>query len=576
MTMKIYKSYLKSLTFFFCFFLINNNLLGQITNQKVPTVDDQRKIQQNPTLKKSPQEIFKEPLEEDQIKKEEMKIILKKINFDGNTIFTTEKLQEVVKNFINIEIDLKDLQNISKELSFFYKSQGYWANAVIPEQDIKNQELLVRIYEGKVGKFIIKKDEKDIPISEDKLFKYLQNNLEKDQVLRIDQLDTNLKIINSIPGVLAVAELEAGDNLGETDIVVQVVNKSLFDFFNTTDNFGSRSSGYNRNTALIYLNNTLGIGEQFGLQSVNTQGSEYFAINNSYPLGYDGTRINLKAAKMEYKLRAPYSSTAPSGFSTEFSTSITTPFIQSTKTNLSSSLAVSKNKYVNDLNTGNSSKKYLDKLSLSLNFDRRDNFFEEGINYGFIEFSVGELNLRGNITNHDTDQLSTRNAGNSRVANLNINRLQKIDDNYFLSVKFKGQYSADNLDGAEQFSLGGSNGVRAYPNNEGAGAMGYLTTVEIKRLLGNNIEAGLFYDYGRTMLYKFLWTDWNAANTAISNNYSLEGYGVSLDWNIMENVKLNFLHARKLGSNQGKDTSGNDSDGLSKDRRTLLSLNLSF
>ena len=196
--MKICKSYLKSLTFFFCFFLINNNLFGQITNQKVPTVDDQRKIQQNPTLKKSPQEIFKEPVEDDQIKKEEMKIILKKINFDGNTIFTSEKLQEVVKNFINIEIDLKDVQNISKELSFFYKSQGYWANAVIPEQDIKNQELLVRIYEGKVGKFIIKKDEKDIPISEDKLLKYLQNNLEKDQVLRIDQLDSNLKIINSI------------------------------------------------------------------------------------------------------------------------------------------------------------------------------------------------------------------------------------------------------------------------------------------------------------------------------------------------------------------------------------------
>ena len=29
---------------------------------------------QNPTLKKSPQEIFKEPVEDDQIKKEEMKI----------------------------------------------------------------------------------------------------------------------------------------------------------------------------------------------------------------------------------------------------------------------------------------------------------------------------------------------------------------------------------------------------------------------------------------------------------------------------------------------------------------------
>ena len=574
--MTVCKNYFKILIFFFVFFLINNTLVAQITSPKVPTVDDQRKIRQNPTLKKSPQEIFKEPLEEDQIKKDEMKIILKKINFEGNTIFSSEKLQEIVKNFINIEIDLKDLKNISQELSFFYKSQGYWANAVIPEQDIQNQELLIKIYEGKVGKFIIKKIDKDIAISEDKLLKYLQNNLAKDQILKIDQLDTNLKIINNIPGVFAVAELQAGDNLGETDIVVQVVNKSLFDFFNTTDNFGSRSSGYNRNTALLYINNAFGVGEQFGLQSVNSQGSEYYAINNSYPIGYGGTRLNLKAAKMNYHLRAPYSSTNPRGFSTEFSSSITTPFIQSTKTNLSTSLTVSKNKYVNDLNTGNNSKKYLDKLSLSMNFDRRDNFFEGGINYGSVELSVGELNLRGNPTNHDTDQLSTRNAGNSRVANLNINRLQKIDDNYFLSVKFKGQYSADNLDGAEQFSLGGSNGVRAYPNNEGAGAMGYLTTFEIKRLLGNNIEAGLFYDYGRTMLYKFLWTDWNAANTSISNNYSLEGYGVSLDWNIMENVKLNFLHARKLGSNQGKDTSGNDSDGLSKDRRTLLSLNLSF
>ena len=574
--MTVCKNYLKILIFFFVFFLTNNNLFAQITSPKVPTVDDQRKIQQNPTLKKSPQEIFKEPLEEDQIKKDEVKIIIKKINFEGNTIFSSEKLQEIVKNFINIEIDLKDLKNISQELSFFYKSQGYWANAVIPEQDIQNQELLIKIYEGKVGKFIIKKDDKDIAISEDKLLKYLQNNLAKDQILKIDQLDTNLKIINNIPGVLAVAELQAGDNLGETDIVVQVVNKSLFDFFNTTDNFGSRSSGYNRNTALLYINNAFGVGEQFSLQSVNSQGSEYYAINNSYPLGYGGTRLNLKAAKMNYHLRAPYSSTDPRGFSTEFSSSIITPFIQSTKTNLSSSLSVSKNKYVNDLKTGNNSKKYLDKLSLSINFDRRDDFFEGGINYGSVELSVGELNLRDNLTNHDTDQLSTRNAGNSRIANLNINRLQKIDDNHFLTLKIKGQYSADNLDGAEQFSLGGSNGVRAYPNNEGAGAMGYLTTIELKKLLGNNIEAGLFYDYGRTMLYKFLWAGWNDANPAISNNYSLEGYGLSLDWTVMDNVKLNILHARKSGDNQGRDANRNDSDGLSKDRRTLLSLNLNF
>ena len=573
--MSLYKNFRKILTILFLLFLVKNSAVAQVT-PKVPTVDDQRKIQQNPTLKKSPQEIFKEPVEEDKIKKDELKIILKKINFEGNTIFSNETLQEVVKKYIDIEIEENNLEDITEELSFFYKSQGYWANAVLPEQDIDDQQLLVTIYEGKLGKFLIKKKDKDVAISDEELLKYLQNNISKDKILRIDQLDTNLKIINNIPRIVATAQLEAGENLGETDIIIEVANKDLFDFSNTTDNTGSRASGYNQNTASINLNNPLGIGEQFNFQNVKSQGTNYFSLNNSYPLGYEGSRISFKVAKMRYKLRAPYSSTSPTGFSTEFSSAITTPFIQSSKFNLGSTLTVSKNKYVNDINTGNNSKKYLEKLSLSLNADHRDTFLGGGINFGNVEFSVGELNLRDNPTNHDTDQSSAKNSGNSRVASLNLNRLQKIDDSHFLTLKLKGQYSADNLDGAEQFSLGGSNGIRAYPNNEGAGAMGYLTTIELKKLLGNNIEVGLFYDYGRTMLYKFLWAGWNDANPAISNNYSLEGYGLSFNWTVMDNVKLNILHARKSGDNQGRDANGDDSDGLSKDRRTLLSLNLNF
>ena len=573
--MSLYKNSRKILTIFFLLFLVKNSAVAQVT-PKVPTVDDQRKIQQNPTLKKNPQEIFKEPVEEDKIKKDELKIILKKINFEGNTIFSNEKLQEVVKKYIDIEIEENNLDDITEELSFFYKSQGYWANAVLPEQDIDDQQLLVKIYEGKLGKFLIKKKDKEVKISDEELLKYLQNNISKDKILRIDQLDANLKIINNIPRIVATAQLEAGENLGETDIIIEVANKDLFDFSNTTDNTGSRASGYNKNTASVNLSNPFGIGEQFNFQNVKSQGTDYFSINNSYPIGYEGSRISFKGAKMRYKLRAPYSSTSPTGFSTEFSSAITTPFIQSTKFNLGSTLAVSKNKYVNDINTGNNSKKHLEKLSLSLNADHRDTFLGGGINFGNVEFSVGELNLRDNISNYNTDQSSAKTNGNSRVANLNLNRLQKIDDSHFLTLKLKGQYSADNLDGAEQFSLGGSNGIRAYPNNEGAGAMGYLTTIEIKRLLGKNIEASLFYDYGRTMLYKFLWANWNSANTAISNNYSLEGYGLSLDWTLMDNVKLNVLHARKSGDNQGRDANRNDSDGLSKDSRTLFSLNLNF
>ena len=90
-------------------------------------------------------------------------------------------------------------------------------------------------------------------------------------------------------------------------------------FSNTTDNTGSRASGYNKNTASINLSNPFGIGEQFNFQNVKSQGTDYFSLNNSYPIGYEGSRISFKGEKMRYKLRAPYSSTSPTGFSTEFS-----------------------------------------------------------------------------------------------------------------------------------------------------------------------------------------------------------------------------------------------------------------
>ena len=76
--------------------------------------------------------------------------------------------------------------------------------------------------------------------------------------------------------------------------------------------------------------------------------NKFLAFQSGWPAGSGSGSVTSSAAKIR----------------PEFSSAITTPFIQSTKFNLGSTLTVSKNKYVNDTNTGNNSKKHLEKLEL--------------------------------------------------------------------------------------------------------------------------------------------------------------------------------------------------------------------
>ena len=49
-----------------------------------------------------------------------------------------------------------------------------------------------------------------------------------------------------------------------------------------------------------------------------------------------------------------------------------------------------------------------------------------------------------------------------------------------LHVNFHSQLASKDLDGSEQFVLGGANGVRAYPQGEASGDSGYQATAELR------------------------------------------------------------------------------------------------
>ena len=557
--------------------------------QDIPTIDDVNKNQ--PKLPAEQKISPSEKLELDQSQKLEknedqlIKILVKDFKFDGNLYYSNEELEEVIKEAVNKELVYDQLINVTRAISNHYKANGFLATAFLPPQDINDGVIKIKITEAVLGTIIFDiEEEEKLNISKENIRLKLLYKIEDSGVLNIDQLDKNVRNLNKIPGINALAELEEGKNFGETNVKVTAINTETI-FGNTlVDNNGSRSSGYNKITNTINIDGLFNMGDRLAFTNVlsgdhhvkdNHEESNYYAVSSTMPVGYNGMLATLRVSKMEYKLSAPFDSTKPSGYSSEYNLSLNRPLIVSPNFNLNTSFSLGNNIYVNDLGTGNNSDKDVLKSILNLGFDSRDERLGGGINYGSFALSLAKNDLTDNSSNYDTDQATSDNNGRNFKGTLNLNRMQKLTDKTNLLVKFNGQLAADNLDGADQFSLGGPNAVRAYPSSEAAGDAGFVASLELKRNLFKNLESTLFYDYGKIKLHKSLWNDWNSTNK-LKNNYHLQGYGVSVGIPIFQNFSINATHAKKIGTNSGRDTSGNDVDGFSWKDRSLISINGKF
>ena len=557
--------------------------------QDIPTIDDVNKNQ--PKLPAEQKISPSEKLELDQSQKLEknedqiLKILVKDFKFDGNLYYSNQELEEVIKEAVNKELVYDQLINVTRAISNHYKANGFLATAFLPPQDINDGVIKIKITEAVLGTIIFDVEEEEkLNISKENIRVKLLYKIEDSGVLNIDQLDKNVRNLNKIPGINALAELEEGKNFGETNIKVTAINTETI-FGNTlVDNNGSRSSGYNKITNTINIDGLFNMGDRLAFTNVlsgdhhvkdNHEESNYYAVSSTMPVGYNGMLATLRVSKMEYKLSAPFDSTKPSGYSSEYNLSLNRPLIVSPNFNLNTSFSLGNNKYVNDLGTGNNSDKDVLKSIFNLGFDSRDERLGGGINYGSFALSLAKNDLTNNLSNYETDQSTSDNNGRNFKGTLNLNRMQKLTDKTNLLVKFNGQLAADNLDGADQFSLGGPNSVRAYPSSEAAGDAGFVASLELKRNIFKNLESTLFYDYGKIKLHKSLWNDWNSTNK-LKNNYHLQGYGVSVGIPIFQNFSINATHAKKIGSNSGRDSSGNDVDGFSWKDRSLISINGKF
>jgi hemolysin activation/secretion protein len=323
------------------------------------------------------------------------------------------------------------------------------------------------------------------------------------------------------------------------------------------DNTGARSTGSERANADMTLASPFGMGDQISASAIHTPGSDYLRLAYSAPVGGNGWRVGGSASQMQYTLVASeFDALDAKGSSGSNGLEASYPIVRSRLKNLYLNLNYDGKAFDNQSGGATTTRYKVDTFSIALNSNLFDTWGDGGANAASLRYVDGDVDLGGS-PNWAADAATTQANGHFSKLAWSLSRQQALSPGLSLFGQWSGQTASKNLDSSERFYLGGANGVRAYPSNEGGGSEGQLLTLELRWQLPSGFAITGFYDYGQVMVNR----DHGFAGAAKINDICLKGAGLALAWVNPAGVNLKMVWAQRDGDNPNPTAAGNDQDG---------------
>lgn len=492
------------------------------------------------------------------------KVFVKVIRIVGASIFKEAELLKLLTGYTGKELTYGELEKAAAKVAAYYSERGYVVRVLFPPQDISSGLVLMYLIEGKLGSVKVDPSSK-ARLSNDTARRFITNAQPVGQSLVIRNLERGVLLLNDLPGIAATSSLESGEIPGSANLVLKLSDTPRLTGNVDLDNFGDRSTREYRLSGGLNINNPFGIGDQIGIKALTSIDNNYFRLSYSLPIGARGARLLTSFSYLHYELGGDFTALDASGDSLSMGASLLYPFIRSRDKNLYGAVAYDHRHFNDDQHGITYSDRDIHASNLSLNGDRLDSFYGGGVTtYGII-LTIGSLN-------RSTGDFSD---GAYSKVQMNMSRHQRLLDQTSLFISFNSQFAAKNLDSSEKFSLGGINGVRAYPTNEANGDHGILITTELRHNLTEKLQVSGFYDFGWTQLHESTWAGWNLAGNA-SNSYTLDGAGIALSYSAPGNFFVKGTVATRLSDNPGHNASGSDNDGTKREPRFWLQMSKFF
>ena len=508
-------------------------------------------------------------------------VTVRLFQFEGNQRFRSARLAAVVAGYLNRPLDVEELQDAAAAVAAFYREQGWLARVVLPRQEITEGTVTLRVVEAVFGTTRIEAAGSTrataLQVSPDTLKRYLEARQKSGQPLSMDDLERGMLLADDLPGVAVVGSLGAGQGASETDMQLRVRNEPPAQLMLTADNHGSRGTGSMRVLGDGQLNSPFGWGEQVGLSAQLSEGVEYGRGSASVPLGHDGWRAGVNASAMRYRVTGTeFAALAPQGRSFALGTDLTHALVRQHDRNVYLTAGLDHKRLRNGTLMGTTSDYRLTAAQLGLSGNLHDAVGGGGLTSANLTLTLGRLNLDGS-PHQANDAQTLKTDGRFTKWRYRVARQQALAEGFSLHGMLSGQRASKNLDSSEKFSLGGPDGVRAYPISEGSGSAGDLLNAELRWRWPAASGCGAcvlsaFYDWGRVTVNHD--NDW--AGAATLNRYSLRGYGLAMNWQGPGGFNLSATWARRQGVNPNPTANGTDQDGSAPGNRVWLSASLLF
>lgn len=491
-----------------------------------------------------------------------LKFTLRGWKISGASLIPENDLQALIQDYVGREIGLDEMREAARTVAAHFREQGYFVRAFLPRQEIRDGVVEIRLVEGRLGD--VKIENPNQVISDERARDTITNTQGIGEPLQLQQLERGILLLHDLPGVDVTPTLKPGSKAGESDLALKVEARPLFNASLGYANTGIRAIGLNLFSGTVAANNAFGIGDQATLLVQGGSGNVFGRIGYSLPVGYSGLRVGVSASSLYYELGNEYKYLDASGDAWTGGIWASYPFVRGSRFNLYGITGFDTRRYHNVSLGAVSSDNTLNVGYVGFNTDYRDKLLGSW-GSGFNDFSfttvIGDVDLSATRANLTADRATARTNGAYQKFNFAFSRLQQLPANVSFWSSFYGQLATRNLNSSEKFSLGGPNGVRAYPVNEALGDEGYLMKFELRYEVYQNVQLIGFIDHGGITLHKELWNGWNSLGGS-PNHYTLSGGGVGVNWVEPGNFAINLSVAQRIGSNPGRNrVNGTDNDG---------------
>ena len=170
---------------------------------------------------------------------------VERFRITGATAFSAELLS-LLRDFQGRDLGLADLEQAAARITAFYRERGYLvARAYVPAQEIKDGEVEIAVLEGRFGKLELRNTSR----LSDELARDTLSEAASGAVIRQAPLERELLLLKDLAGVDSAATLKPGEEVGTSDLVVDITPTRTFTGTLEADNYGNRYTGRSASAA---------------------------------------------------------------------------------------------------------------------------------------------------------------------------------------------------------------------------------------------------------------------------------------------------------------------------------------